>query len=187
MATQIGQRRHWGPPIVDLTLRTEFRSPVLNGQLPSLQLEPRAPTQLPVEVRDALAEAVRHMANLLDFPTDDATEWLEKLDSLMDLSENWDDEGAQAPSRSACERARLVLDWARRQSLTIADVDSDVLGGVAVWLSGPVDRRVWISCMNDGRDSVVVLEGDTGRHTTWSAEGQREILAFFSGNYESAN
>lgn len=185
MATQIGQRRHWGLPTVDLALRTEFRSPVLNSQLPTPQVMPSAP--LLVEVPDALAEAVRHMANLLDFPTDDSTEWLEKLDSLMDLSENWDDEGAQAPSRSACDRARSVLDWARKHSLTIADVDSDVLGGVAVWLSSPADRRAWISCMNDGRDSVVVLEGDTGRHTTWSAEGQREILAFFSGNYESAN
>lgn len=39
------------------------------------------------------------------------------------------------------------------------DIAADVLGGVAIWFHRGGDRQVWLSCMNDGCDTIVCSAG----------------------------
>jgi hypothetical protein len=110
---------------------------------------------------------------------------LSRLNELRELRDNWDEENAPAPSAAALTSARSVIEWAAKEYIKIADIDGDVLGGVAIWLEGQLNRKVWASCKNNGKDSIVLLEGNEIGHVAWNAEGKLEILAFLSGRNES--
>lgn len=83
------------------------------------------------------------------------------LAELGRLGDNWDDEGAPEAAHSAVQQAKQVLGWARRNSLNVASVEADVLGGVAVYLNCEASaREAWIACMNDGAFTAVLSKAD---------------------------
>lgn len=81
----------------------------------------------------------------------------EQIDSLRALADNWDGEGAPRPAGSSIDRAEAVARWAEGHGLAI-DVCSDVLGGVAVYLSADAnfERYAWVSLL-DGRLGATLL------------------------------
>ena len=110
-----------------------------------------------------------------------------RLARLHGLADDWDEEGAPRPSRPALQRADSVIRWAHESGLVVTDVDADVLGGVGVWLRAhPVSpaRSVWIACMNNGQDTIVMSEARavTG-HTRWdgSDSAKATVLDFLKG------
>jgi hypothetical protein len=106
---------------------------------------------------------------------------------LGTLTDNWDGEGAARPSVEAIERAVLTIQWAKDLGLKVTDVDADVLGGVAVWLGSAAhpDRRVWVSCMNNGRDTIVMSnrEGVVGQ-AQLADETRGLAVAFLAANLD---
>lgn len=109
----------------------------------------------------------------------------EALNSLRDLKDDWDNEGAPAPSAAAVDLASLIVEQTSGlKGVQVADIDADVLGGVAVWLcstSHPA-RRVWISCMNRGKHSVVCMDGATVHtHAALSPESFERASFFLAG------
>jgi hypothetical protein len=130
--------------------------------------------------------ALRQLANTAAGRGDAMHPALQALDSLGEFPDNWDREGAPSPSVEAITRANGMLKWATEAGLSVTDVDADVLGGVAIWLVGDHGRRVWLSCMNNGHDSVVMSDGRGVVYQAPLAETPRErVVAFLSGNADA--
>jgi hypothetical protein len=97
----------------------------------------------------------------------------EQLETFRTYSDNWDEEGAPAPSPDAIARAQKVLDWAEAKGLTVTEVDADVLGGIAIFFASKNRRActVWIACMNtEGDAAVCTTEDRTISHFMFSME-----------------
>ncbi len=101
---------------------------------------------------------------------------LARLEELSSLREGWDGEvgvaPAPAPSPIALRHAQDVLFAAMLEDVNILEVDPDVLGGVAVWLSCPrghadgcATRWAWVDCRNSGTVGIVeVVSSSDGLH-----------------------
>lgn len=83
------------------------------------------------------------------------------LRPLLALKDNWDGEGAPAPSAAALSNASAFLESAAAHGYAPYDVDGDVMGGVALWFCGPKgaepevsERWCWIACGNQGHISI---------------------------------
>ena len=102
------------------------------------------------------------------------------LEELSMLADNWDGEGAPTPSRSAIDRAREVLQWLENSLLHAFDisVDPDAIGGVAVWICRSDDKRVWVSCWNNGEDGVVLECGGEVEAKPWDEDAKRSVVSF---------
>jgi hypothetical protein len=99
-----------------------------------------------------------------DLPAWRAPAAVPELEALAQLSDDWDAEGAPAPSAETLQAARVLVENAHRIGLPVLDIDADVLGGVGVWLSWPPDhpdgqaeRWTWLSCMNSGARTVTLF------------------------------
>lgn len=80
---------------------------------------------------------------------------LESLSRLLQLTDGWDGEDAPAPSTRSINLAWYIVGLAVDRGLLVTEVDADVLGGVAVWVTdGHV--RVWILVMNSGENTMVL-------------------------------
>jgi hypothetical protein len=114
-----------------------------------------------------------------------------RLAKLADLSDNWDGEGAPAPSHEAIVRADLLVRWALETGLVATDFEADVLGGVGIVLRsypGITSGTAWIACMNGGADTIVLSRG-TGvcGHALWD-EGdaaKARVTDFLMGGLNS--
>ena len=77
-------------------------------------------------------------------------------DELRALKDDWDSEGAPAPTEETIREAEAISKWAHGLEIE-HEMDADVLGGTAVYLHRPeLDRRIWISCLNV-RETVVAV------------------------------
>ena len=105
------------------------------------------------------------------------------LEEMRGLSDDWDGEGAPKPEPPAIIRAQDVLRWAEDADLQVFDVsvDTDVLGGVAVWICRPDAKSVWVSCMNNGRDTVVFSEDGRISASSWDDAARESVLEFLLG------
>jgi len=96
-----------------------------------------------------------------------------RLAKLARLADDWDGEGAPAPSHAAIQRANGVLRWALESGLVATDVEADVLGGVGVVLRAyprTMSGSAWIACMNNGKDTIVLSRRtDVCGHASWDA------------------
>jgi hypothetical protein len=182
---------------VTSVLQTAYFLPNFDVQLPVLD-------GLGTEPKRAWAKALRGFADQLDPPS--ASEFPEppgisiastfdratppgtmrdQLTAFRTYPNNWDDEGAPAPDAAAVDHAEAVVDWAKQNGLTVAEVDADVMGGIAVFLaSSPPGRSAWIACMNKGGDTAVLSEGSRGGdHFMFSLgdESANRVLRFLTG------
>ncbi len=131
------------------------------------------------ETRRAWSLLLRRFADALD-PCGNMHEQLTAFGTYQD---NWDDEGAPAPSRAAIDRAHTTLDWAEMNGVSVVGVDPDVVGGIGVFLENPSDgsRRAWIACMNDGSDTAVLsLHDQVSEHFIFGVddESPKRVLRF---------
>lgn len=86
------------------------------------------------------------------------------------------------PTAASRQQADAVLAWAKRRGLTVADICTDVLGGMAVYLGG-ANREVWIACMNSGAFTAVLSESrKVAASFTMSLEGEPadRVVAFLT-------
>lgn len=168
----------------------DWRIPTLpRPLLSSLADLPVAALHLPAvglsaSTRRSIAITLRRLAELLDPRGMTMAEAKQRLTELGSLPENWDGEGAPPPTADAMERAGRILTWADANALEIADVDVDVLGGIAIWLKGAA-REAWIACMNNGNDTVVAGYGAQAMALRWESEMMdrvRDLLAESNGS-----
>lgn len=157
-----------------LVLHTTLGSTMLSGR--PLERLPTLPEFHPT-FRKELVSALRALADQLERLEPSA----DPLRQLVDLQDDWDGEGAPRPSDGAVRRAREVLGWVRNNNLFILEVDADVLGGVAIYLKADErsDKRVWIACMNDGKDTAVMSTRDAVvDHCMFSLTEPDRVLRF---------
>lgn len=79
-------------------------------------------------------------------------DWMIKLRSLLP---NWDGDDAPVPSEESILKTKDIVEWITKSNLHIESIDSDVLGGVAIYLIGINNRMVWISILNKGNPCIV--------------------------------
>lgn len=82
------------------------------------------------------------------------SELLNAIEHIRSYEADWDGCGADPPNELSLALATEVVTWAKSHNLNIAEIDADVLGGVAIWIDGALGRSVWISCMNSGELTV---------------------------------
>lgn len=151
------------PPRAQVELDASALAGIVGALVAAVHVD--APLQRPdfgllsVRARGALAALLRQMADALDAPEGGAMGATNKLEHLRQLEDDWDQEGAPKPSAAALERAARAVAWAEREKVHLLDVSADVLGGVAIWFDRGGDRQVWLSCMNDGCDTIVCSAG----------------------------
>ncbi len=106
------------------------------------------------------------------------------LIKLQSYQDNWDCRGASKPSLVSIEKAKIVIDWAILNNIDIGEVDADVLGGVAIYLINKNNSEcfVWISCRNNGEQSVILINGKETEGLSWGdidREWLKKYLADF--------
>lgn len=107
------------------------------------------------------------------------------LDDLRALEDDWDSEGASKPAPEALDRAEAIITAAAEIDLVVDEVDSDVLGGVALHFTGSNEQAVWIACMNNGTDTIVFSQvGAVVRHATFDMSLLRGVRAFLRGEVD---
>lgn len=126
----------------------------------SIYLTPQEPL-VRIIVNDLSVTSLPQEAQFVE-TTDDSTDTASQLlERVIGLHDGWDGEGAIAPSPSAVDLARQVIICAADVGLVPGEVDPDVLGGVSIWFSSAMNddddhrRYVWVSCMNDGAQTVI--------------------------------
>jgi len=110
------------------------------------------------------------------------------LQFLRALPDSWDGDDAPAPAPSAIDRAESLLRDSTMNGVQVAEVDADVLGGVAIWLAGPSPAAsAWISLMNNGTDTLVLCENGKVTHHPWNQHGggSKILQAFLRGTGEA--
>lgn len=81
---------------------------------------------------------------------------LQAIEDIKSLKPNWDSDGAEVPSEKSIQIALDVLQWARQNNVKVFSVDADVLGGIAVYLSGKY--LIWVSVLNNGTSCITYNE-----------------------------
>lgn len=111
------------------------------------------------------------------------------LGQVRSVAEDWDGEGAPAPSKTAIENARRVLVTTLGNAMTPAYVEADVLGGVAIGFDSASvvgdrpKRSAWIACMNNGSVSMVLrdrADGNKSRGETFAPEAAGSLADFIN-------
>ena len=99
--------------------------------------------------------------------SEEEKDWQAALGYLKQLKDNWDGEGAMAPSKTTLKKAEDIVYWALKNKLKVKYVDADVLGGAAVFLNDKRHQKlVWFSFLNEGSNSIVMTN-----HLTMMSKG----------------
>jgi len=142
------------------------------------------------------ASYLRHVPNVAgtlrphvataDMVTERNQRALDALDDLRKLADDWDGEGAPRPSDEAIERAKDIVRWACDRGIDLGDaeIDADVLGGVAIWIEPRPGRRAWIACMNSGHDTLVLSDDGVIKHAPWNETAQQRLLSFIRSGHD---
>ncbi len=85
------------------------------------------------------------------------------------------------PNSEAIKQSQAIISWAKENSLSV-EVDTDVLGGVAIWFNEAEEKRIWISCMNDGTKSILFYSGKETSSYSWDETSYSRILEFLNGS-----
>lgn len=151
------------------------------ASIPRVELRVPDIAMISPRLRRELAATLRRVADMIDLPT--LQHLRTSLEEMRGLSDDWDGEGAPKPEPPAIIRAQDVLRWAEDADLQVFDVsvDTDVLGGVAVWICRPDAKSVWVSCMNNGRDTVVFSEDGRISASSWDDAARESVLEFLLG------
>lgn len=117
---------------------------------------------------------------------------------LRGLDDNWDGQGARAPSELACEIAHRLLDEAIRQGMPPDRVVPDVTGGVALYwfgaeqMEGGAHRRyASIGVENYGDVALLMVERDKSIASRdlsgmGDVEWAIELLSEFVGSHSAS-
>lgn len=137
----------------------------------------------------ACPECGRNLASPVataDIVTERNQRALDALDDLRKLADDWDGEGAPRPSDEAIERAKDIVRWACDRGIDLGDaeIDADVLGGVAIWIEPRPGRRAWIACMNSGHDTLVLSDDGVIKHAPWNETAQQRLLSFIRSGHD---
>jgi hypothetical protein len=128
-------------------------------------------------VSDSNPRNADHQSHLLSF------------DRLARLEYDWDGDGAEIPAAQVIERARATILLAEQNSLTIGDIDPDVLGGVAILLrSTDGSREVWVAIMNNGHDSAIASTNHAPAwRERWTDETMDHVVLFLNAPNERSD
>lgn len=138
---------------------------------------------LTVEVRRELSKMFRRLADQLEDPQPFGADQMEQtFERLGNLQDNWDGEGAPAPSPAAIEQARQIVSWLVLNHVPVAEIDADVLGGIAIWVLPAAGRTAWVACMNDGARTLVSSDNGAVSSATWNPAAQASLLSFADGD-----
>jgi len=103
------------------------------------------------------------------------------VDELRSLEDNWDADGeAPRPTDDAIARAHAVIDWAESEDLIDIeiDVDPDAMGGVAVNMYGKQGQNAWISCPNEGNDTVLLSVQKKSEVYPWDRASKKLTMIY---------
>ena len=112
-----------------------------------------------------------------------------QIEQCIALQDDWDDDGATAPTVAAGQRATETVRLLLEGSLVPDEVTPDAMGGLAVWLSAggrdtPIHRWVWVSCPNSGGVHAILddrAKGVAPRAIVFNSESIAEIASFLRG------
>lgn len=102
-----------------------------------------------------------------------------RLDELALFNDNWDGEGAPAPTSFTLEIAKEVIKWANKHNLLITQIDPDVLGGVAIWFEKDI-KKVWFSFKNSGDYSIVFMQNDNIDNDMFCPDALERVIDFLN-------
>jgi hypothetical protein len=78
---------------------------------------------------------------------------LQAIEDIKKLQPNWDSEGAEVPSEKSIHMALDVLQWAQQKNVKVLSIDADVLGGMAIYLTGTY--IVWVCILNNSSYGII--------------------------------
>jgi hypothetical protein len=104
--------------------------------------------------------------------------WIESIDSLLSVPNNWNSYGAPPPSETAIAATKKVLTSLSGWAIVPENVRASAEGGTAIIFSGIGKNRAIIESLNNGEQYVLLYDID-GRSRTieWpSGESERAVI-----------
>jgi hypothetical protein len=107
------------------------------------------------------------------------SQWLAELDALKDFSDGWDSYSAPAPSQTAIDNAKSLVNVAIKLGVTPEHVEPSAMGGTGVTFSTG-SRDVVIEFYNNGTAHALFSDEVTGAMNTLavttSQDGYRRVI-----------
>ncbi len=75
---------------------------------------------------------------------------------LAKMPDNWDQENAPAPTEQALKAAKDIITRLYDFNVRPDDLDADVMGGIAIYISNKFGENMWINCRNSGGVGYVI-------------------------------
>jgi hypothetical protein len=103
--------------------------------------------------------------------------WIESLDRLLNVGENWNSYGAPSPAENAIRNSKRVLSSLAGSGIAPDSVNASAEGGVAIIFSGFGRNRAIIESLNNDEQYVLLYDLD-GRSRTidWPTEGSDQLV-----------
>lgn len=114
-----------------------------------------------------------------------------RINKLLALSDDWDGDGAVAPSSIAGQVARIAI-RSTPSDVRIVRIDADVIGGLTIWLKIPgsqlENRQSWIAIRNVGTVLLALDQHQDGGYHSVEAissfkDGFSKARAFLKGEH----
>ena len=104
--------------------------------------------------------------------------WIESIDRLLSVPDNWNSYGAPLPSEMAIAATKKILTSLSGWAIVPENVRASAEGGAAIIFSGVGKNRAIIESLNNGEQYVLLYDID-GRSRTieWSSdESERTVI-----------
>ena len=103
--------------------------------------------------------------------------WIESLDQLLNVGENWNSYGAPPPAENAVRNSKKVLGSLAGSGIVPDAVKASAEGGVAIVFSGVGRNRAIIESLNNDEQYALLYDLD-GRSRTidWPTEGSDQLV-----------
>src|ERR1039458_4436318 len=105
-------------------------------------------------------------------------DWIESIDRLLSVPDNWNSYGAPLPSEMAIAATKKILTSLSGWAIVPENVRASAEGGAAIIFSGVGKNRAIIESLNNGEQYVLLYDID-GRSRTieWSSdESERTVI-----------
>jgi hypothetical protein len=103
--------------------------------------------------------------------------WIESIDDLLGLHENWNSYGAPPPEVNAVRGAKEILSAIAGCAIVPDNVRASAEGGVAIIFSGVGKNRAIVESLNNGEQYALLYDLD-GRNRTidWPSGGNERLV-----------
>jgi hypothetical protein len=103
--------------------------------------------------------------------------WIESIDRLLSLPNNWNSYGAPPPSEVAIAATKKILTSLSGWAIVPENVRASAEGGIAIIFSGVGKNRAIIESLNNGEQYVLLYDIDGGNRTLeWSFDGSERTV-----------